>query len=177
MTRPRRGGWRWWGKWATLTVGVGIAAAWLVSGWWRMGFAWGRGAKVIDLEIVAGAAYLTRFDDYGGSAWASRIFRNDPAPSWVWHFDFDVQVLPARSHSFVWAGFGIPLWAPFLPLAACSAWLWWLDRKPKPGHCPRCRYDLSATPPSAPCPECGEGGRAPQSPNAQAAEPAARTTP
>jgi hypothetical protein len=90
---------------------------------------------------------------------------------WSWGLDFSHRA----SQGLLMLQF--PLCALFLPFFACTAFLWWLDRKPKPGHCPRCRYDLSATPPSAPCPECGEGGRAQQSPNAEAADPAARTTP
>jgi hypothetical protein len=43
----------------------------------------------------------------------------------------------------------------FLPVVASAALLWRLDVNPKPGRCFHCGYDLSGTPPSAPCPECG----------------------
>jgi hypothetical protein len=51
-------------------------------------------------------------------------------------------------------GAAVPLWPLFLLSILCSAWLWRLDRKPKPGHCPRCGYDLAGIPSGA-CPECG----------------------
>jgi hypothetical protein len=55
--------------------------------------------------------------------------------------------------------FSVPFWmlAP-LPLALAVS-LWRLDRRPRPGLCPRCRYDLSGSPPG-PCPECGHASDA-----------------
>lgn len=44
------------------------------------------------------------------------------------------------------------LFAISAPLATRRAWR--AFRTP-PGHCPHCRYDLRATPPGRPCPECG----------------------
>jgi hypothetical protein len=172
MTRPRRGGWRWCGKWATLTLAATIAVAWFVSGWWYAGLACGSAGT---FALYVGEGYL--------QCLVSQVLIAEPglhwgrcangAPHWNWWLWYDLD--PSASDRFL--DIRIPLWALFLPLGATAAWLWRLDRKPKPGRCPRCRYDLFATPPTAPCPECGEGGRAQQRPNAQAAEPAARTTP
>lgn len=47
------------------------------------------------------------------------------------------------------------LW-PWIPAAGLPGWLLLRRAKrPQPNTCPACRYDLSATPASAPCPECG----------------------
>jgi hypothetical protein len=110
MTRPRR--WRWWGKWATLTIAVAIAVGWFESAW-----------------------YLARLP-WPGERWP------DGREAVTFSGKFGVSLT------------AIPLWLLFLPFAASSAWLWRLDRKPKPGHCPRCGYDLSGIPSGA-CPECG----------------------
>jgi len=48
----------------------------------------------------------------------------------------------------------IPLWIPFLVLGISTALLCYLDRRVQPGHCPRCRYDLTGITAGV-CPECG----------------------
>ena len=50
---------------------------------------------------------------------------------------------------------GVPLWLPFLALAGPTAMLWHRDRRPPPGHCRNCGYNLTGNT-SGRCPECGE---------------------
>jgi hypothetical protein len=168
MTRPRR--WRWWGKWATLTVAAAIALVWLASGWYYADVLWSREPR--------GAARL--YAQWGAVGWSSGPtepypyqwtapgtyagIRRDPnsqslgKPIWSWgwwfHFYCGTEGIAAV----------VPLWALFLPFAASAICLWCLDRPPIPGYCPRCRYNLSATPPSAPCPECGAEQSLPSAP-------------
>ena len=48
----------------------------------------------------------------------------------------------------------VPLWLPGL-VAGAAAIALRLLASPITGHCVKCRYDLRATPPGRPCPECG----------------------
>ena len=54
-------------------------------------------------------------------------------------------------------GVFVPLWLPFVIIAVTTGFLFWQDRKrPKPGHCQECGYDLTGNT-SGRCPECGKG--------------------
>ena len=51
---------------------------------------------------------------------------------------------------------GLPLWIPFVLLSVPTAILWYRDRRrPPPGHCKSCGYDLTGNV-SGVCSECGE---------------------
>ena len=64
---------------------------------------------------------------------------------------------PAKSHLGPFSGFLMPLWSVvifFATMPALSgASLWRRGKRKKGGLCPRCGYDLRATP--GRCPECG----------------------
>ena len=51
--------------------------------------------------------------------------------------------------------FTFPLWLPLLVAVISTAFLWYRDRRPRPGHCQKCGYDLTGNI-SGRCPECGE---------------------
>jgi hypothetical protein len=146
-----------------LTLAAAIALLWLVSGWYWSQVGWSSNESAwslsvetgrIDCESIRGPVeFPSGFDVRAG--WSLN------EKEWDW-----------------WPGFfqgghvrrvTVPLWPLFLLVIIYSAWLWRLDRTPKAGHCPRCRYDLSATPPSAPCPECGRAQQSPEAPRSPSA--------
>ena len=49
----------------------------------------------------------------------------------------------------------VPMWLLIATVAIPTAFLWYRDRRPPPGRCRRCGYDLTGNV-SGRCPECGE---------------------
>lgn len=73
-----------------------------------------------------------------------------------WFF-FGGQWMAADPRSPWMRGVAFPLWTPALLFALRpAARLQRRLRRQRPGHCPRCGYDLRATPDR--CPECGTAG-------------------
>ena len=62
-----------------------------------------------------------------------------------------------------------PLWIPLAIVMLPTAFLWYRDRRPPPGHCQHCGYDLTGNI-SGVCPECG-------TPTAREAHSRGRTRP
>lgn len=104
------------------------------------------------------------------------IWGSDPV-QWVglgWRFPSGAGIavgprrvlLPSRVHAQLTAvtatgqmvttlkGVYIPLWPGAVVLGTVGIWLWRRGRRPEPGHCPVCGYDLAGL---KGCPECGEG--------------------
>lgn len=81
-------------------------------------------------------------------------------PSWV-------------SHAREWS-LSIPLWMPLVAIMIPTAILWWRDRRPLPGYCPACGYDLRGTA-GVRCSECGE--RIAGGPRCARASPKCRSSP
>ncbi len=53
-----------------------------------------------------------------------------------------------------WHGFCVALWIAFLILLLLTAYLWYQDRRPTPGHCRKGGYDPTGNE-SGRCPKCG----------------------
>jgi hypothetical protein len=52
--------------------------------------------------------------------------------------------------------FYVPLWMVSTLLLIPAVVLWRIDRRPRPGHCPECGYDLAGLATGGVCPECGQ---------------------
>lgn len=80
-----------------------------------------------------------------------RRFDGDPMDLYWW-----VEV---TKYDFGGWGLMVPLWIPFVLTAIPTVVAWRRDRRPPPGHCQKCGYDLTGNE-SGVCPECGsECGR------------------
>jgi hypothetical protein len=132
-----------------LIVMVFVASLWWVATcclFWRTGL---YALTIVDGGIAYGADYAAFAGGDGiDTAWVwglqPRTSQKGPAPSILWRIRFFSDL------SFV----AIPLWLPFLILLIPTLLLWRRDRKPRPGFCRQCDYDLTGNI-SGRCPECG----------------------
>ena len=144
-------------KWAGTVGCVLIVVAFVGSARWNPGFAWtsGQDARAHGIWLDHGTVTFGR--DVSGFSNVSGWFL-DVQPSKGGQL-LDSARLPSRlefrefgkSADFVL----LPLWLPFLVLLIPTLLLWRRDRrKPRPGFCRRCDYDLTGNT-SGRCPECG----------------------
>lgn len=139
---------RRWGKWAGVAVCSVIIAAWCLSISWYVVLRVGR------CEFRFGAGGIAARDLYFG------------IDGVVWHASSTWTATFPQRLGLGWPGvwrsepFGawdaiVPFWWLLLMLGIPTAYLWWLDRRPPPGHCRACGYNLTGNV-SGVCPECGE---------------------
>ncbi len=138
------------GKWAGLVISVAIVVIAVASGWWHS--YWGssllnerRFVFVVTRGLV-GFGYLDPMRIGFDEGWHLIV---DGRYFWGWNWW--IQLVWSNSTRAV----VIPLWMLLLVVAAPTARFWWLDRRrPRPGHCHKCGYDLRGNLPQG-CPECG----------------------
>jgi hypothetical protein len=91
--------------------------------------------RAIESEMARATAEPLAFVDANASDWVM-------ASDWT----------AVRHRSDYWR---LPLWAPLIASAVPTLVFLWLARRPGPGLCPSCGYDLTGAP-SPTCPECGK---------------------
>lgn len=156
-------------KWVGLVLCVLIAAAWVLSHfWYAMRLDHHAGPRLMSLIVSRGTVKATLaldpaadwqrdyegswFDLTGWYIW-SQARHHLPARWWP---GFETWTAPSgvAYHTMI-----VPMWIPFLLVGVPTAWLWWRDRRARPGHCAACGYDLAGLAAGAQCPECGDANR------------------
>ena len=118
-----------------------LLAAWVLSIRWTLNYASGQRA----CSISIGCLELTN------------VSVSDARHGWlVFRHPKQGLVYWPRTVSAGWGrSIMIPLWLLIVPILIPTAVLWWRDRRPPPGHCQTCGYDLIGNVTGV-CPECGE---------------------
>jgi hypothetical protein len=132
-------------KWAGIVCCVVLATAWLATPWWTVGYGW-RSQHVVSLR--RGRFIWDNSKDAVSCAFATR----ERHPGLDWNLAMNLSSITASRYIHA-PILHLPLWIPLLLVAVPTAFLWKLERRPLPGHCP-CGYDLTGNV-SGRCPECG----------------------
>lgn len=145
MSAPRRRI-RRFAKYVGLVLCAVILVLWLKSRWqsWGVWYVSSRGHRSTALLEKGRIEVLVdvRASSRDPEGWTWYQLESD-APEWVWSFHWE--------GSFVVC----PLWIPFFLVAIPTIALWYVDRRPRSGRCPECRYDLTGNTTNV-CPECGQ---------------------
>jgi hypothetical protein len=141
-------------KWLSVALWLLIVCVFVPSRWWRFGLSNG--------EYLAGfgAGRIVLAHRTGVPCGRVSLYASPGAPAFAWSIETRTLTQPTGPVSVL----TIPLWMPFMAIAALTLCFWRLDRRRIPaGHCKKCGYNLTGNV-SGRCPECGEptAGRGPQ---------------
>lgn len=153
-------------QWAGTIACVLLAAVFIASRWYEFDFSFTIGTHGLTGDVAAGCICVQDlyFEKTNPGGYWEQVEERTPRivklrgwegvfhPKFRWWPNYFLRIgyVPAERWAIV-----LPLWIPFLLLAIPTAWLWRLDRRrPLPGHCGSCNYDLTGNT-SGVCPECG----------------------
>ena len=139
-------------KWAGLVISVAIVVIAVASGWWYSYWASSlldeRQYAFVVTKGMVGFVYLDPMSVGFGEGW--HLLDGPNFWGWKWWIELYWSNSARGARVVV-----IPLWMLLLVVAAPTARFWWLDRRrPRPGHCHKCGYDLRGNLEHG-CPECG----------------------
>jgi hypothetical protein len=165
-------------KWTGLAATVSVAVVMIASYWLWLNYSWKVTAAEIawSLGIRSGSIYVSRNEltgydvpmGVGGwklrtkQEWESYLVRSSsarpPPPfpyAWLPQYkSVGSSQANFRGQRIHWQRQILPLWMPLILVAMPTGILFYRDRKPKPGQCRKCRYDLAGLTGDK-CPECG----------------------
>lgn len=133
-------------KWTglVLVLCVGMVVVWVMS----IGCLIRYDSQNVEFLIYSGCVQFTMPNPLPNRGWT---FHRKPFNELLlWGEVFKITV-----GNRVFRSARIPVWIPFGLIAIPTAYLLYRDRRPPPGQCKRCRYDLTGNE-SGVCPECGE---------------------
>ncbi len=158
-------------KWAGLAVSLLILTLWVASTFWAGSWT---GSRLIVIGGRGTCSWIDFHDEASRKEWSDMISRTRAQlefegwafwPSRTWDGGSIDSAGDLAGHIGLrlprrWSGVGgthlwFPLWIPFLLVALTPDFLFWRDRRrPQPGHCLTCGYNLAGNV-SGVCPECG----------------------
>ncbi len=139
-------------KWGCVSICVVIAAIWAASVRLNSGFiASTPDGRFLLMATGPGALVVAFFPDPAKARAESRAWFMSPPPTPVWQ---EPAWLPRVVRSPIAHSVLLLFWLLLLGAGGPAAWLWWRDRRARPGQCAACGYDLAGLARGAPCPEC-----------------------